>query len=153
MISDFCIKRPVFAAVLSMLIIVLGVASLLRLPIRELPDIDAATVSVSTVYTGAAPEIVDTDITEVIEGAVAGIAGVKTISSQSRRGRGRTAIEFEPDRNIDEAANDVRDAVARVRGELPDEVNEASSKALWTVGRPRRMSSSSMAGRSSWTRL
>ena len=78
----------------------------------------------STGYTGAAPEIVDTDITEVIEGAVAGIAGVKTISSQSRRGRGRTAIEFEPDRNIDEAANDVRDAVARVRGDLPDDVDE-----------------------------
>ncbi|MGH6920948.1 MAG: efflux RND transporter permease subunit, partial [Geminicoccaceae bacterium] len=124
MISDFCIKRPVFAAVLSLLIIVLGLASLMRLPIRELPDVDTARVSVTTVYTGAAPEIIDTDITEVIEGAVAGIAGVKTISSQSRRGRGRTAIEFEPDRNIDEAANDVRDAVARVRGELPDEVEE-----------------------------
>src|ERR671918_628083 len=124
MISDFCIKRPVFAAVLSLLIIVLGIASLIRLPIRELPDVDAAVISVSTVYTGAAPEIIDTDITEVIEGAVAGIAGVKTISSQSRRGRGRTAIEFEPDRNIDEAANDVRDAVARVRGDLPDEVEE-----------------------------
>jgi multidrug efflux pump len=124
MISDFCIKRPVFAAVLSLLIIVAGIASLMRLPIRELPDVDAATVSVTTVYTGAAPEIIDTDITEVIEGAVAGIAGVKSIESQSRRGRGRTAIEFEPDRNIDEAANDVRDAVARVRGDLPDEVEE-----------------------------
>ncbi|HEX5079742.1 MAG TPA: efflux RND transporter permease subunit [Geminicoccaceae bacterium] len=124
MISDFCIKRPVFAAVLSLLLIVLGVASLMRLPIRELPDVDAATVSVATLYAGAAPEIIDTDITEVIEGAVAGIAGVKTISSQSRLGRGRTAIEFEPHRNIDEAANDVRDAVARVRGDLPDEVEE-----------------------------
>ena len=124
MISDFCIKRPVFAAVLSLLIIVLGVASLLRLPVRELPDVDAAVVCVTTAYTGAAPEIVDTDITELIEGAVAGIAGVKTITSTSQRGRGRTTIEFEPDRNIDEAANDVRDAVARVRGELPDEVDE-----------------------------
>jgi multidrug efflux pump len=124
MISDFCIKRPVFAAVLSLLIIVLGIASLLRLPIRELPDVDAARVSVTTIYTGAAPEIIDTDITEVIEGAVAGIAGVETISSQSRRGRGRTAIEFDVGRNIDEAANDVRDAVARVRGDLPDEVEE-----------------------------
>ena len=78
MISDFCIKRPVFAAVLSLLIVVLGVASLLRLPIRELPDVDSAIVGVTTTYTGASPEIVDTDITEVIEGAVAGIAGVKT---------------------------------------------------------------------------
>ncbi|MGH6899358.1 MAG: efflux RND transporter permease subunit [Geminicoccaceae bacterium] len=124
MISDFCIKRPVFATVLSLLIIVLGVASLLRLPIRELPDVDSAVVSVSTTYTGAAPEIVDTDITEVIEAAVAGVAGVKNIRSTSRRGRGWTAIEFEPGRNIDEAANDVRDAVARVRADLPDEVDE-----------------------------
>ena len=124
MISDFCIKRPVFAAVLSMLLIVLGLASLLRLSVRELPDVDSAVVTVSTMYTGAAPEIVDTDITEVIEGAVAGVAGVKTIRSSSRRGRGWTSIEFEPGRNIDEAANDVRDAVARVRVDLPDEVEE-----------------------------
>jgi multidrug efflux pump len=124
MISDFCIKRPVFATVLSLLIIVLGVASLLRLPIRELPDVDSAVISVTTTYTGAAPEIIDTDITEVIEGAISGIAGVKTISSESRRGRGRTVIEFEPGRDIDEAANDVRDAVARVRGDLPDDVDE-----------------------------
>lgn len=124
MISEFCIKRPVFATVLSLLIIVLGVASLMRLPIRELPDVDAAVVSVTTSYTGAAPEIVDSDITETIEGAIAGIAGIKTIASYSRRGRGRTVIEFEPGRDIDEAANDVRDAVARVRGDLPDGVNE-----------------------------
>ncbi len=124
MISDFCIKRPVFATVLSLLIIVLGVASLLRLPIRELPDVDSAVISVTTTYTGAAPEIIDTDITEVVEGAISGIAGVKTISSESRRGRGRTVIEFEPGRDIDEAANDVRDAVARVRGDLPDDVDE-----------------------------
>ena len=124
MISDFCIKRPVFAAVISLLIVVLGVASLLRLPIRELPDVDAAVVSVTTTYTGAAPEIIDTDITEVIESAVAGIAGVKVIESTSQRGRARTVIEFATGRNIDEAANDVRDAVARVRADLPDDIDE-----------------------------
>jgi multidrug efflux pump len=123
-LSDFCIKRPVFAAVLSMLIVVLGIASLLRLPIRELPDVDAAIISVSTAYTGAAPEIVDTDITEIIEGAVAGVAGIDTIWSTSQRGSARTVISFEPGRNIDEAANDVRDAVARVRAKLPAEVDE-----------------------------
>jgi multidrug efflux pump len=124
MISDFCIKRPVFAAVLSLLIVVLGIASLLRLPIRELPDVDSAIVGVTTTYLGASPEIVDTDVTEVIESAVAGVAGVKSITSTSQRGRGRTVIEFEPGRNIDEAANDVRDAVARVRPDLPDDVDE-----------------------------
>ena len=82
-------------------------------------------VSVTTTYTGAAPEIIDTDITEVIEGAVAGIAGVKVdrIPRASAAAAGRS-IEFETGRNIDEAANDVRDAVARVRAELPDEVDE-----------------------------
>ncbi len=124
MISEFCIKRPVFAAVLSLLIIVLGIASLLRLPIRELPEVDAPVVSVTTTYTGAAPEIVDVEITERIEGAVASIAGIKTISSESRRGRGRTTIEFDPGRDIDESANDVRDAVGRVRAELPDDADE-----------------------------
>ncbi|HSA83001.1 MAG TPA: efflux RND transporter permease subunit, partial [Geminicoccaceae bacterium] len=123
-LSDFCIKRPVFATVLSLLIVVLGTASLLRLPIRELPDVDAAVVSVSTSYVGAAPQVVDTDITELIEGAVAGVAGIKTISSSSQRGRGRTTIEFESGLNIDDAANDVRDAVARVRHELPEEADE-----------------------------
>ena len=69
-------------------------------------------------------EIVDTDITEVVDSAVAGISGVKTITSQSSRGRSRTVIEFELGRDIDEAANDVRDAVGRVRGNLPDEVDD-----------------------------
>jgi multidrug efflux pump len=123
-LSDFCIKRPVFATVVSLLIVVLGAASLVRLPIRELPDVDSAVVTVTTLYTGAAPNIIDSDITEIIEGAVAGIAGIKTISSNSRRGRGRTVIEFEPGRDIDEAANDVRDAVSRVRGDLPEDVDE-----------------------------
>jgi multidrug efflux pump len=124
LISEFCIKRPVFATVLSLLIIVFGIASLLRLPIRELPDVDAAVVSVTTGYTGAAPEIVDSDITETIEGVIAGIAGIKNIASYSRRGRGRTVIEFEPGRKIDEAANDVRDAVARIRSKLPEDADE-----------------------------
>lgn len=124
MLSDLAIRRPVLAAVASLLIIVFGIGALTQLPIRELPDIDAAIVSVRTTYTGAAPEIVDTDITEVIEGSVAGIAGVKTISSQSRRGRSTVTVEFEVGRDIDEAANDVRDAVSRVRADLPEDVDE-----------------------------
>jgi multidrug efflux pump len=123
-LADFCIRRPVFAAVMSLLLVVLGIAAMLRLPIRELPDVDAVNVTVRVTYTGAAPEIIDTEIVETIEGAIAGIAGVKTITSLSRRGLGQTFIEFEPDRDIDEAANDVRDAVGRVRGDLPDEADE-----------------------------
>jgi multidrug efflux pump len=122
--STFFIRRPVFATVLSLLLVVMGLAAMSRLPIRELPDIDSAVVTVTTTYTGAAPEIVDTDITEVVEGAVAGVSGIRSITSQSRRGRSRTVIEFETGILVDEAVNDVRDAVARVRGELPDDVDE-----------------------------
>lgn len=124
MLSDLAIRRPVLAAVASLLIIVFGLGALSQLSIRELPDVDAAVVSVRTTYTGAAPEIVDTDISEIIEGSIAGISGVKTISSQSRRGRSTVTVEFDVGRNIDEAANDVRDAVARVRADLPDDVDE-----------------------------
>jgi multidrug efflux pump len=123
-LSELSIRRPVLAAVLSLLIVVAGLASISSLPIRELPDVDSSVVSVTTTYTGAAPEIVDTDITEVIDSAVAGISGVKTITSSSQRGRSTTTIEFELGRDIDEAAGDVRAAVSRVRGQLPDEVDE-----------------------------
>ncbi len=123
-LSELSIRRPVLAAVMSLLIVVAGLASITSLSVRELPDVDSSVVSVTTTYTGAAPEIVDTDITEIIDSAVAGISGVKTISSSSQRGRSSTTIEFELGRNIDEAAGDVRAAVARVRGELPDEVDE-----------------------------
>ncbi|MFO1091015.1 MAG: efflux RND transporter permease subunit [Hyphomicrobiales bacterium] len=123
-LSDLSIKRPVLATVASLLIIVFGIAAALRLPLRELPDIDTSVITVTTNYVGAGPETVDTDITEIIEGAVAGISGVKSINSQSRQGTSSTVIEFEVGRNIDEAANDVRSAVARVRGQLPQEVDE-----------------------------
>lgn len=123
-LSDIAIRRPVLAAVASLLIVVFGIGALSQLPIRELPDIDAAIVSVRTAYTGAAPEIIDTDITEVLESSMAGIAGIKTMTSRSRRGSSSITLEFEVDRNIDEAANDVRDAVAQVRAELPDDVDE-----------------------------
>ena len=123
-LSDLSIRRPVLAIVASLLIVVAGIAALLSIPVRELPDIDSAVVTVTTVYTGASPQIVDTDVTEIVESSVAGVAGVKTISSQSRRGRSSTVIEFETGRNIDEAANDVRDAVGRIRANLPDGIDE-----------------------------
>ena len=123
-LSDLAIRRPVLALVASLLSVVAGIASLTSIPIRELPDIDSAVVTVRTIYVGASPLIIDTDITEVVEGAVAGVSGIKSITSQSRRGRSSTVIEFETGRNIDEAANDVRDAVGRIRGRLPDGADE-----------------------------
>jgi multidrug efflux pump len=125
-LSELSIRRPVLASVVCLLIVVFGLASLQRIPVRELPNVDRPVVSVTTTYTGAAPEIIDADITEVIDGAIAGVSGVKTISSQSRTGRSRTTVEFVSGRNIDEATNDVRDAVGRVRGRLPDDVDEPS---------------------------
>ncbi|MTI44107.1 multidrug efflux pump [Roseibium hamelinense] len=124
MLSDLAIRRPVLAAVASLLIIVFGIGVLNSIPVRELPDIDTAVVTITTTYRGAAPEVIDTDITEIIEGSVAGVAGVKTISSSSRRGRSRVVVEFEVGNDIDAAANDVRDAVSRVRADLPTDTDE-----------------------------
>lgn len=123
-LSDISVRRPVLAAVASLLIIIFGIAALRDLPVRELPDVDNSVVTVTTTYRGAAPEVIDTDITETVEGAVASISGIRTITSESRQGRSRVTIEFETGVDIDVAANDVRDAVGRVRGDLPDEADE-----------------------------
>lgn len=118
-LSDISIKRPVFATVVSLLLVVLGLASLTRLPVRELPKIDPPIVQVITTYTGASAGVVDTQITELIEGAVAGIEGIRTITSFSRDERSVVTIEFNLNREVDSAANDVRDRVARAAARLP----------------------------------
>ena len=123
-LSDISVRRPVLAAVANLLLIVFGIIALRDIPVRELPDVDNAVVTVSTNYRGAAPEVIDTDITETIEGAVASISGIRSISSESRQGRSRVTIEFETGRDVDVAANDVRDAVGRVRDNLPQEADQ-----------------------------
>ncbi|WP_338548643.1 efflux RND transporter permease subunit [Roseovarius phycicola] len=123
-LSDMAVRRPVLAAVASLLILVFGLAALQSIPIRELPDVDNAVVSVDTTYVGAAPEVIDSDITETLEGALATINGVRSISSGSRPGRSRITIEFEASRDLDAAAADVRNAVSRVSGRLPEEAEE-----------------------------
>ncbi|MCB1837578.1 MAG: efflux RND transporter permease subunit, partial [Alcanivoracaceae bacterium] len=122
-ISDVSIKRPVFATVISLLILVFGLSGLLELPVREYPDIDPPQVSVSVDYVGAAPEVIDTQIIQVIEGAISGVEGVRRLESRSRLGSARTNIEFDLDRDVDVAANDVRDAVSRVLVSLPEEAD------------------------------
>ncbi len=123
-LSDIAIRRPVTTIVASLLIVTAGLAALQSIPIRELPDVDRSVVTITTGYQGASPQVIDTDITEVIESAISGVAGVESLSSQSRRGRSRTVVEFQSGRDIDEAANDVRDAVGRARGALPEDVDE-----------------------------
>ncbi|WND02536.1 efflux RND transporter permease subunit [Temperatibacter marinus] len=121
-ISDVSVKRPVFATVISLMLVVFGVLAFGDLPVRELPDVDAPVVSIRTNYPGANAEVVENRITRVIEDRISGVDGIKSISSNSSDGRSSIDIEFELDRNIDSAANDVRDRVARVVGNLPDQV-------------------------------
>jgi multidrug efflux pump len=119
MLSDLSVRRPVFAAVAAIILCVVGFASFLSLPVRELPSVDPPIVSIQTNYRGASAEVVEERITQVIERQVAGIQGVDRVSSSSRDGNSRINISFTLDRNLDQAANDVRDAVSRVTSQLP----------------------------------
>jgi multidrug efflux pump len=122
-LSDLSVQRPVFATVLSLLLIILGAASLRGLPIRQYPDIDPPVVSIRTVYRGASAEVIETKITQVIEDRIAGIEGIEKLTSSSQDEISSIGVEFSLDRNVDEAANDIRDRVARVAANLPDEAD------------------------------
>jgi multidrug efflux pump len=122
-LSDVAVKRPVFASVLSLLLVAFGLVAFERLPLREYPDIDPPVVSVETLYPGAAANVVETRITELIEDRIAGIEGIRSIESVSEDGRSAITIELDVSRDIDGAANDVRDRVATVLDELPDEAD------------------------------
>jgi len=122
-ISEISVRRPVFATVLSLLLVILGLLSASRLPIRELPDVESPVVSIETNYLGAAADVVETKITQVIEERVAGLEGISKITSQSVDGRSSINIEFDPSRDVEAAANDVRDRVARVSSNLPPEAD------------------------------
>ncbi|MGH8076868.1 MAG: efflux RND transporter permease subunit, partial [Lysobacter sp.] len=122
-ISDLSIRRPVFATVVSLLLIVLGIMAFSRLTLRELPAIDPPIVSVSVTYPGASAAVVETRITQVLEDALAGTEGIESIESRSVNGRSGITIEFTLEREIEAAANDVRDAVSRVVDRLPDEAD------------------------------
>ena len=122
-ISELSIKRPVFALVMSLLLIVLGVMAYTRLTLRELPNIDPPVVSVDVTYAGASAAVVETRVTQVLEEALAGIEGINTIQSRSVNGRSQVTIEFNLTRDIEASANDVRSAVSRVVNRLPDEAD------------------------------
>jgi len=123
MLSDLSVRRPVFAAVAAIMLCVVGIASFMALPVRELPSVDPPVVSIQTTYRGASAEVVEERITQVIERQVAGIQGVDRVQSSSRDGNSRINISFTLDRNLDQAANDVRDAVSRVASLLPDQAD------------------------------
>jgi multidrug efflux pump len=121
LLSNISIRRPVFATVLSLLLVILGVMAALRLSIREYPDVSRPVVGVSTFYRGANAAVVESRITQVLEGELAGIEGIEKMTSSSRDEFSRINVEFSLERRIDDAANDVRERVSRVAGRLPQE--------------------------------
>ncbi len=114
------VRRPVLAFVLNALIVIAGLAAVLGVDVRELPAVERPVVSISTSYPGAAPETVDREITATVEGAASRISGVESISSSSRFGSSRVTVEFRDGVDLDIAASDLRDAVSRLAGSLPD---------------------------------
>ncbi len=135
-LSDVAVRRPVLAFVTSALIIVFGVLGLRGLPLRELPDVDRPVVSVEAVYPGANAEVVENRVTQVIEDALSGIDGVETITSQSEDGESDVTITFTLSREIEAAANDVRDAISRVRPRLPQDVEDIQVSKQDSDARP-----------------
>ena len=123
-LPEICIKRPVFATVLSLIIVLVGLISYTRLSVREYPRIDEPVVSVNTTYRGASAEVVESQVTKPLEDSLAGIEGVELMTSQSRSERSLINVRFTLKRDPDSAAADVRDKVARARGKLPDTIDE-----------------------------
>src|SRR5206468_4380718 len=117
-------QRPVLATVMSLAILLFGFISFTRLPVREYPDVESPIVSVTTIYRGASPQTVETEVTDVIEEQLSTIEGVKLITSSSREQGSVITVEFNLTRKVDEAANDVRDRISRIRGQLPPTVDD-----------------------------
>ena len=123
-LSDLSVRRPVLATVFSLIIIAFGLIAFTRLPLRELPDVDRPIVSVNANYPGASAQVVENQITRIIEDQLSGIDGIDLISSTSRDGRSSINIEFSLERDLEDATNDVRNAVSRARAQLPADIDE-----------------------------
>jgi multidrug efflux pump len=123
-LPEICIRRPVLATVLSLLIVLIGYVSYTKLSVREYPKIDEPNVTVSTNYRGASAEVVEGQVTKVLEDSLAGIEGVDVITSISRPEQSQITVRFKLTRDADSAAADVRDKVSRVRQRLPTDVDE-----------------------------
>ena len=115
-LTDLSIKRPVVATVMSLVLVIFGLVTFNKIPLRELPDVDSAKINIRTDYTGASAVIVDTQITQKIEDRIGGTPGIVTINSTSEDGRSSITLEFD----LDVAANDVREKLARIVDNLPD---------------------------------
>ena len=123
-ISDLSIRRPVLASVMAIILVLFGLVSLTFLSVREYPDIDPPIITVTTIYPGANADIMESSITERLEDQLIGIEGIRSMHSVSREGVSSVFIEFELERDVNVAAQDVRDRVSRARGQLPDDIEE-----------------------------
>lgn len=125
-LPSLSVRRPVLVVVLNLLIIIAGLAALSGLEVRELPDVDRPRITVTANFPGGSPETVDTEVTSRLEGAIARVSGVISIRAQSEEGFSRTRVEFRPGVDLDDAANETREAISRVQRELPDDVERLS---------------------------
>ncbi len=123
-LSDLSIRRPVLAAMMSLALVLFGVLAYQRLQVRELPDIDAPIISVSTTLRGANPRVMESAVTDILEEELSSLEGLRTLTSTSSEQRSNIVMEFTVDRDIEVAAQDVRDKVSRVRGRLPLDIEE-----------------------------
>ena len=123
-LSDLSIKRPVLATVMNLVLLLLGLIAYDRLSVREYPNIDEPVINVSTSYPGANAQIIETQVTKPLEDSLSGIEGIDFITSINRAESSQITVRFKLGRDVDAAASDVRDRVARVRGQLPDEIDE-----------------------------
>jgi hydrophobe/amphiphile efflux-1 (HAE1) family protein len=121
-LPSLAIRRPLLVLVMNLLIALAGFAAIFGVEVRELPDVDRPVVSVRGDYPGASPETMDSEVTSIVEGAVARVNGVRAIRSSSEENNFRIHVEFSPGEDLDTAASDVREAVSRVADELPDAV-------------------------------
>ena len=135
-ISGWAIRRPIPSVMLFVILMVLGAVSFVKLPITRFPNIDVPVINITVTQTGAAPAELETQITKKVEDAVAGLTGVKHITSTLTDGRSVTTIEFRLEINSDRALNDAKDAVARVRADLPRSIDEPIIERLDVVGLP-----------------
>ena len=121
-LPEFSVRRPLFAMVISLMIVLTGTAAMFGVEVRELPDVDRPIVTVRASLPGAAPETMDSEVTSVLEGAIARVSGVREIFASSEENSTRLRAEFQPGVNLDTAASDIREAVNRVSRQLPDRV-------------------------------
>jgi len=135
-LSEVCIRRPVFASVLSLAVVLIGLVSYARLTVREYPNIDEPVVSVDTTYKGASPEVVESRVTKPLEDQISGIEGVTLMTSRSRNERSLINITFDLSRDPDAAAAEVRDKVSRAKRYLPDEIDEPIIAKVEADSRP-----------------